>query len=149
MSRKSRLQEAPAFNGRWRFLTLREWEYAFRAGTQTAYSFGDSESELGDYAWYTKNSGRTTHSVGRKKPNPWGLYDMHGNVWEWCQDWSGKYPSGSTTDPIGPALGSSRVRRGGSWNGTSGLCHSADRYSRTPLNRGSDLGFRVLRSSIK
>ena len=81
------------------------------------YSFGDSESELGDYAWYgMRTLATTTHPVGGKKPNRWGLYDMHGNVFEWCQDWYGDYPSGAVTDPTGCSLGRSyRVLRGGSF----------------------------------
>jgi formylglycine-generating enzyme required for sulfatase activity len=133
----------------YRLPTEAEWEYACRAGTTTTYSFGDSESELGDYGWYDKNSGDTTHPVGGKKPNGWGLYDMHGNVWEWCQDWYGSYPSGSTTDPTGAASGSTRVNRGGSWLHYSGYCHSAYRSRDAPDYRHYSLGFRVLRSSIK
>jgi formylglycine-generating enzyme required for sulfatase activity len=133
----------------YRLPTEAEWECACRAGTTTAYSFGDSDSELGDYAWYNKNSERTTHPVGGKKPNAWGLYDMHGNVFEWCQDWHGDYPSGSLTDPTGAASGSNRVNRGGSWNGSPDICRSAIRYRHTPGHRSSGLGFRVLRSSIK
>jgi formylglycine-generating enzyme required for sulfatase activity len=133
----------------YRLPTEAEWECACRAGTSTAYSFGDSESELGDYAWYEKNSGGTTHPVGGKKPNGWGLYDMYGNVWEWCQDWYGDYPSGSTTDPTGAASGSDRVTRGGSWYGISDRCHSAYRGRDAPDFRHGHLGFRVLRSSIK
>jgi len=147
-----KLSDLPSEKSRgyvYRLPTEAEWEYACRAGTTTTYSFGDSESELGDYGWYDKNSGKTTHPVGSKKPNGWGLYDMHGNVWEWCQDWYGSYPSGSTTDPTGAASGSSRVRRGGSWLSYSVLCRSASRSRGTPGIRSIILGFRVLRSSIK
>ena len=133
----------------YRLPTEAEWEYACRAGTTTKYSFGDSESELGDYAWYRDNSGETTHPVGGKKPNPWGLYDMHGNVFEWCQDWYGDYPSGAVTDPTGAAVGSIRVLRGGCWYDYSGHCRSAGRSRATPVYRDLNLGFRVLRSSIK
>jgi len=133
----------------YRLPTEAEWEYACRSGTTTSYSFGDSESELGAYAWYKDNSGKTTHPVGGKKPNAWGLYDMHGNVWEWCQDWHGDYPSGSATDPTGATSGSYRVRRGGGWNLNAWSCRSAYRTWLTPEDRIIILGFRVLRSSIK
>ena len=133
----------------YRLPTEAEREYACRAGTTTTYSFGDSDSELGEYAWYDKNSGKTTHPVGGKKPNAWGLYDMHGNVWELCQDWYGKYPSGSTTDPTGAASSSGRVYRGGGWLSLSDYCRSAIRYGLAPARRVNRLGFRVLRSSIK
>ena len=133
----------------YRLPTEAEWEYACRAGTKTTYSFGDSDSGLGEYAWYDKNSGNTTHPVGGKKPNPWGLYDMRGNVWEWCQDWYGDYPSGSVTDPTGSASGSIRVNRGGGWFLNSDVCRSAFRGRSAPGHRFNLLGFRVLRSSIK
>jgi formylglycine-generating enzyme required for sulfatase activity len=133
----------------YRLPTEAEWEYACRAGTTTKYCFGDSDSALGDYAWYDENSGNTTHPVGGKKPNPWGLYDMHGNVWEWCQDWYGDYPSGSVTDPQGVKSGSPRVNRGGSWYDTALYARSAARDGYSPDLRFYDLGFRVLRSSIK
>ena len=133
----------------YRLPTETEWEYACRAGTTTKYSFGDSESELSDYAWYDENSEDTTHPVGGKQPNPWGLYDMHGNVFEWCQDWYGDYPSGSTTDPTGAASGSGRVFRGGGWFDYSGDYRSAYRFWYSPDIRSFNLGFRVLRSSIK
>ena len=133
----------------YRLPTEAEWEYACRAGTTTEYSFGDDESEFGDYAWYTTNAGKTTHSVGCKKPNPWGLYDMHGNVNEWCQDWYGNYPSGAVTDPTGPSSDSYRVYRGGSWCSYSVSCRSAFRDGDSPGRRFYHLGFRVLRSSIK
>ena len=101
-----------------RLPTEAEWEYACRAGSQTRFSFGDSDSVLGDHAWYVSNSGKKTHPVGQKKPNAWGLYDMHGNVWEWCADWSGSsYSSKSSTDPKGADSSWARVVRGGAWDG--------------------------------
>jgi len=130
----------------YRLPTEAEWEYACRAGTTTMYSFGDSESELGAYAWYARNSGKTTHPVGGKKPNPWGLYDMHGNVWEWCQDWHGAYPSGAVTDPTGAASGSRRVLRGGSFSIRSSSVRSAYRTSSQPGLRNSRYGFRPART---
>jgi len=133
----------------YRLPTEAEWEYACRAGTTTKYSFGDSDSELGDYAWYDRISDKRTHPVGQKKPNAWGLYDMHGNVWEWCLDWHGGYPSGAVTDPTGPSSGSLRVLRGGSWLHSSVSCLSANRRRGTPADRLWGLGFRVVRSSIK
>jgi formylglycine-generating enzyme required for sulfatase activity len=147
-----KLSELPAEKAAgyvYRLPTEAEWEYACRAGTDTEYSFGDSESQLGGYAWYDENSGLTTHPVGGKRPNAWGLYDMHGNVWEWCQDWYGAYPSGSVTDPPGAASGSARVYRGGSWFHYSDDCRSAFRNGSTPDDRSFGLGFRVLRSSVK
>jgi formylglycine-generating enzyme required for sulfatase activity len=130
----------------YRLPTEAEWEYACRAGTTTAYSFGDSNSELGDYAWYDKNSGNTTHPVGGKKPNPWGLYDMHGNVFEWCQDGYGDYPSGSVTDPTGAASGSYRVLRGGSFGAQTSNVRSADRGYNLPFDRFYSYGFRPART---
>jgi formylglycine-generating enzyme required for sulfatase activity len=148
----ARLSDLPAEKraGRvYRLPTEAEWEYACRAGTTTAYSFGNDQGQLSNYAWWKVNSGPATHPVGLKKPNPWGLYDMHGNVWEWCQDWHGNYPSGSTTDPTGTASGSYRVRRGGCGIDNSDRCRSAGRSGGAPDGRSSFLGFRVLRSSIK
>ena len=118
-------------------------------GTTTAYGFGDDASGLGDYDWSRSNSDLKTHPVGEKKPNAWGLYDMHGNVAEWCQDWFGHYPSGSATDPTGATSGLNRVFRGGGWASIARNCRSAYRSWVTPVFRGSVLGFRVLRSSIK
>jgi formylglycine-generating enzyme required for sulfatase activity len=133
----------------YRLPTEAEWEYACRSGTTTAYGFGDDASRLGDYGWFEGNSDSSTHPVGEKKPNAWGLYDMHGNVWEWCQDWYGDYPSGSATDPTGATSGSIRAFRGGGWLFFARGCRSAYRIWCTPEYRSYGLGFRVLRSSIK
>ena len=127
----------------YRLPTEAEWEYAFRAGTTTKYSFGDDESQLGEYAWFGDNAGKKTHPVGEKKPNAWGLYDMHGNVWEWCQDWYGGYPSVAVTDPTGASTGSLRVFRGGGWHGPAEFCRSAARNGLSPSYRSHNDGFRV------
>jgi formylglycine-generating enzyme required for sulfatase activity len=127
--------------------TEAQWEYACRANPSktTRYSFGDSDSSLGDYAWYDKNSGGKTQPVKTKKPNAWGLYDMHGNVWEWCSDWfSDKLPGGSVTNPTGPSSGSYRVHRGGSWDNGPRICRSAIRDINSPGSRNNNLGFRAV-----
>jgi formylglycine-generating enzyme required for sulfatase activity len=131
-----------------RLPTEAEWEYACRAGTTTEYSFGDDPAALGDYAWFAENSGGQTQPVGTKKPNPWGLHDMYGNVWEWCQDWFGSdyYHTSPTTDPAGPDSGAGRVVRGGSWYGRPRYCRSAIRYDNLPDYRVNDLGFRAART---
>jgi formylglycine-generating enzyme required for sulfatase activity len=130
---------------RYRLPTEAEWEYAARAGTTSTYSFGDDASQLGRYAWHGDNSGDTTHPVGQKQPNAWGLYDMHGNVWEWVQDWYGeKYYSGSpSTDPRGPSSGSNRVSRGGCLIIVAPPCRSAFRFGFSPGRRDGLLGFRL------
>jgi formylglycine-generating enzyme required for sulfatase activity len=129
----------------YRLPTEAQWEYACRAGSTNRFSYGDDPgyTELGYYAWYTSNSIGTTHAVGGKLPNLWGLYDMSGNVWEWCLDWYGTYPGGSVTNPQGPATGSYRVYRGGSWNSGGSYCTSSYRDSHTPSDRSYPLGFRV------
>lgn len=129
----------------YRLPTEAEWEYAARAGTTTAYSFGDDSSRLDEYAWYNKNSGDETHPIGQRRPNPWGLYDMHGNVYEWVQDWYGKYPKGPVTNPQGPSSGSNRLVRGGSWYNSSGASRSANRFG-SSLG-GREVGFRLLRTA--
>ncbi len=121
-----------------------EWEYACRAGTTTLHSFGDNKESLGQYAWYSENSDKKTHPVGEKKPNPWGLYGMHGNVCEWCADYFASYYAVSPTDdPAGPKMGSNRVRRGGSWRFVARICRSANRFWYWPEDGSSVLGFRV------
>jgi formylglycine-generating enzyme required for sulfatase activity len=119
--------------------TEAQWEYACRAGTTGPYYATD----LGAIAWYADNSGSTTHPVGTKQPNAWGLYDMLGNVWEWCADWSGPYPDGSVTDPVGPLSGASRVLRGGSWHIVAADCRSACRRDNDPGSRNFYFGFRL------
>ena len=131
----------------YRLPTEAEWEYAARAGSTTAYSFGNKASKLGDYAWYGDNAGGRTHPVGQRKPNAWGLYDVHGNVWEWVQDWYGPYDVDAVTDPQGASADSYRVYRGGGWGTFAGNCRSADRNFDTPDMRLAGLGFRVLRAA--
>jgi formylglycine-generating enzyme required for sulfatase activity len=129
----------------YRLPTEAEWEYACRSGTTTAFSFADDESRLGDFAWFRGNSENKVHPVGTKKPNPWGLHDMHGNVWEWCSDWyDGKVTGG--VDPVGPAGGSVRGYRGGGWLDDPVDGRSANRNGSVPSDRAFDLGFRVARS---
>ena len=132
---------------KYRLPTEAEWEYAARAGGTGAYCFGNDRGRLGEYAWYSSNSGNETHHVGTKKPNGWGLYDMHGNVWEWVQDWFGKgyYSSSPNTDPRGPSSGTTRVNRGGSWDLGARCCRSAFRNGYGPGLTNDDLGFRVAR----
>jgi formylglycine-generating enzyme required for sulfatase activity len=134
----------------YRLPTEAEWEYACRADSKAAYSFGANSKTLGDYAWFVEISGVQTHPVGEKKANAWGLYDMHGNVWEWCSDWYGKYPKGSVSDPSGPSGGSCRVLRGGGWPDVAADCRSAHRYWMVPSILIIDdgiFGFRVALSS--
>ena len=119
----------------YRLPTEAEREYSARAGTKTAYYFGDDSSMLGQYAWFLDNSEKKTHPVGQKKPNQWGLYDMHGNVWQWCQDWYGEYPQKDVVDPQGPDKGKLRVQRGGSWFTSPAGCRSAYRFINEPGSR--------------
>ena len=149
----------------YRLPTEAEWEYACRAETTTEYSTGDSENDLARAGWFYANSGNEslfgrkwnytevtnnncrTHPVGEKEPNAWGLYDMHGNVWEWCNDWydSGYYASPQTADPVGSSSGSSRVYRGGSWGYSAWGCRSANRLRYLGAGPYDGIGFRVVR----
>ena len=127
----------------YRLPTESEWEYAARAGSSSAYGYNVDISNLTDFAWYADNSQGQTHPVGTKRPNAWGLYDMSGNVLEWCQDWGVAYPYGSVVDPKGPETGKVRIGRGGSWYSPEKACRAADRSATEPTDRGNDLGFRL------
>jgi len=138
--------------GTYRLPTEAEWEYAARAGSTTAYANGNIEEtecgldpNLDAMGWYSGNAGHGTHPVAQKQPNAWGLYDMHGNVWEWCQDWfDRKYPAGTVTDPTGPVSGAFRVKRGGAWSRPADYCRSAIRRWSWPGAQSYLLGFRLV-----
>jgi formylglycine-generating enzyme required for sulfatase activity/serine/threonine protein kinase len=127
-----------------RLPTEAEWEYACRAGSTGRFCFGDSDEQLGAYAWHRSNSGLKTHPVGGKQANAWGLYDMHGNVWEWCQDWYGPYLSDAQENSSGPNSGTNRVLRGGCWHSSAVYCRSANRGKYASANRDGYHGFRVV-----
>ena len=135
---------------RYRLPTEAEWEWSCRAGTTTKYSFGDDEKQLGQYAWFDGNvefnDEAGAQQVGQKSVNPFGLYDLNGNVWGWCQDWwdSDYYAESPTEDPAGPSSGSSRVLRGGSWLNASANLRSARRGGSSPGSRNCSVGFRVV-----
>jgi len=133
---------------RYRLPTSAEWEYACRAGTTTAYHTGESEAALGEAGWYGGNSDFKTHPVGQKKPNAWGLHDMHGNVWQWCHDDLVEYSSAAVTDPAGTADGSRHVMRGGDGRCSPRFCRSAKRFGSGPNFRDDVFrGFRVVLSA--
>jgi formylglycine-generating enzyme required for sulfatase activity len=149
-------QSAGRLPNGWKYVlpTEAEWEYACRAGTTTAYSWGnDINSSRANYNWdgggNDGNDSKQTVNIGQFSANPWGFYDMHGNVWEWVQDWKANYLTGAQTDPEGPASGSLRVLRGGSWGGVGSGLRSAERGLGTPSSRGSTLGFRVGFQAVK
>ena len=129
-------------DGGYRLPTEAEWEYACRAGTTTAYSFGDNLTKSD-----ANIDGDSIKAVGSYRPNAFGLYDMHGNVWEWCNDWYGSLQDGEVTDPKGAATGSSRVLRGGSFINDVSAARSSLRFVGTPTFRGTDLGFRLVKTS--
>jgi len=130
-----------------------EWEYVAKTGRNTNYSWGNNEHVAGDYAWYCQNTGdigeKYAHAVGCKQPNAWGLFDMHGNVWEWIQDWYDEnyYRNGPMTDPGGSNSRRSRVIRGGSWVGSTWFLRSSFRNGALPGNRSNALGFRLVRQA--
>jgi formylglycine-generating enzyme required for sulfatase activity len=145
-----KLNQLQPEGGRFDLPTGAQWEYACRAGKT-----GDDDGDLGAKAWYSVNSDSKTHPVGQKQSNAWGLYDMQGNVWEWCADWKADYstgaatdPTGPATDPTGPASGSNRVIRGGSWDLSADGCRVALRLDYDPSYTLNSIGFRVARSSV-
>jgi formylglycine-generating enzyme required for sulfatase activity len=151
LTKQERAAGRIATNNVYRLPTEAEWEYACRAWTSTRFSYGDDPgyTNLTNYAWYGGffggNGGSSTHPVGQKLPNPWGLYDMHSNVFQWCLDWMGRYPGGSAIDPRGPATGSARVARGGGWAAPASWSRSAFRDTdggSPPDDPG--VGFRVI-----
>jgi len=141
--RLSEVAEERSAGRTYRLPTEAEWEYVCRAGSTSKYSFGDSEAELRMHAWYEQNSDEKTHPVGEKQANAWGLYDMQGNVWEWCQDCYGSYEAGPATDSSGPGSASYRVLRGGFWGNFGRICRSAFRRRLIPGDRIQSDGFRV------
>ncbi len=126
-----------------------QWEYACRGGSTNKFCFGDYDSKLGDYAWYDSNSNNQAHPVGQKKPNAWGLYDMHGNIWEWCLDYYGEnyYSKGPNKNPVNLNPSSCKMLRGGFYLLPPSFCSSFARIRSEPGARGGDTGFRVVRNS--
>jgi len=151
------------YRGTYRLPTEAEWEYACRAGSTTAYSwgntidcsramYGNKRHRFEECLEYVKARGLGTDGpapVRSYPPNAWGLYDMHGNVWEWCQDWAGTYPVQETTDPTGPASGDKKIRRGGSWFGSGTACRAAARNYGHPASRYQTTGFRLVWSEAE
>jgi formylglycine-generating enzyme required for sulfatase activity len=135
-----------------RLPTEAEWEFACRAGSRSAFYSGDIkelycevDAQLDAVGWYCGNSERKPHPVAQKRPNAWGLFDMLGNVNEWCSDWYGPYPEGTPTDPAGPDFGTARVVRGGSWFSSAKDCRSASRFHASPNSKCDSIGFRLVK----
>ena len=138
-----------SYTGRnFRLPTEAEWEFAARGGNYSRHYKYSGSNYINDVAWYSDNSGDRTHPVGTKQANELGLYDMSGNVWEWCSDWYGSYSSYSQTDPIGPNSGSDRVLRGGGWFDIASYCRSSDRSYNSPGDRDDGLGIRLVLSQL-
>ena len=120
-----------------------EWEYACRAGATNLYGFGDDASVAEQFAWTAENSDAATHPVGLKRPNAWGLFDTHGNVWEWCSDWFEPYPAAPLTDPVGPATSKFKLFKGGGWNQDLEYGRASSRFMMSPSNGIHFVGFRL------
>ena len=133
-----------------RLPTEAEWEYACRAGSYNEYFFGNEDDALDEFAWYVENSDQMTQPVGQKKPNHWNLHDIHGNVWEWCQDWyaADYFVHTPKADPLGPSSGDERIVRGGSWCCAPCFCRDSDRRKFTPNSKDKDVGLRLLALNI-
>lgn len=149
LSEIARQQKSIPADARFRLPTEAEWEYACRAGTTSRYSYGDDGNVLGDFAWYESNASKAgesfAHRVGKKKPNAWGLFDMHGNLWELCSDWAGNYPNQAVVDPTGPASGDRVILRGGCWSNNGGNLTCSYRDSGSSSSRvSSSIGFRIV-----
>jgi len=132
-------------DGKYRLPTEAEWEYAARAGSTTRFAYGDDATKLSEYAWHDGNAKERVHPVAQKKPNAWGLYDMHGNAWEWCHDWySSRYPKRTTVDPTGKPSGKARVIRGGGWCSQARGVRCSRRSSLSPDKGYNSIGFRLV-----
>ncbi|MDJ0873824.1 MAG: formylglycine-generating enzyme family protein [Desulfobacterales bacterium] len=142
LQRLNQREENPGY----RLPTEAEWEYAARAGSTSSYCFGPQTAKLAEYAWFQKNSGRTTHPVGQLAPNAWGLHDMHGNVHEWCADWFDRnyYARSPGENPRGPRKGVARCLRGGDWGSEAWYCRCAIRSLSAPTRRSPRVGFRIV-----
>lgn len=134
----------------YRLPTEAEWEYACRAGTTNLFSFGEDAAQADQYAWTLENSEVTTHPIGLKRANPWGLHDMHGNLWEWTSDWFADYPTNvALVDPTGPAEGKYKVFRGGSWNHAVEFARCRNRFMMSPTDGIYFVGFRVALGEVR
>ena len=131
-------------NLEYRLPTEAEWEYACRAGATNLFNFGDDKDAADQFAWTAENCDATTHPVGQKKPNAWGLYDTHGNVWEWCLDWFEPYPAKAVTDPAGPSTSKYKVFKGGGWNQDVDYARASSRFMMSASNGIHFVGFRLL-----
>lgn len=120
-----------------------EWEYACRAGSTNQFHFGNDPDLAGDFAWTGENGDGAPHPVGTKRPNAWGLHDMHGNVWEWCLDWFAPYPAEPLTDPTGPPTGKFKLFKGGGWNQDAEYARASSRFMMSPSNGIHFVGFRI------